>query len=167
MNIPLNIDWQQILLHLFNFAILAAGLYLLLYKPVKEFMDKRTDYYQKLDAEAKKNIQDAEGMKVDYENRLTLTEQEIAEKKTEADRELEQMKQQKLQEATEEAARIVSEARGKAKKEKEKLLADAGEQIADTAISAAKKLVKDTISQEQEKALFEDILKKAGESGGN
>ena len=24
-NIPLNIDWQQILLHLLNFAILAGG----------------------------------------------------------------------------------------------------------------------------------------------
>ena len=31
---PLNIDWQQILLHLLNFAILFAGLWLLLYKPV-------------------------------------------------------------------------------------------------------------------------------------
>ena len=30
MNIPLNIDWQQILLHLMNFVILAGGLYFLL-----------------------------------------------------------------------------------------------------------------------------------------
>ena len=41
MNIPLNIDWQQILLHLLNFVILAGGLYLLLYKPVKTVMEKR------------------------------------------------------------------------------------------------------------------------------
>ena len=46
MNIPLNIDWQQILLHLLNFVILAGGLYLLLYKPVKTFMEKRQLYYQ-------------------------------------------------------------------------------------------------------------------------
>ena len=45
MNIPLNIDWQQILLHLLNFVILAGGLYLLLYKPVKTFMEKRQQYY--------------------------------------------------------------------------------------------------------------------------
>ncbi|EET61141.1 hypothetical protein BRYFOR_06786 [Marvinbryantia formatexigens DSM 14469] len=167
MNIPLNIDWQQILLHLFNFAILAAGLYLLLYKPVKDFMEKRTEYYKKMDAEAKQGVRDAESMKAEYEKRLASTGQEIAGKKAEADRELEQMKQQKLKEASEEAERIVSEARVKAEKEKEKLLADAGEQIADTAIAAAKKLVKDTISQEQEKALFEEILKKAGESCGN
>lgn len=39
MNIPLNIDWQQILLHFFNFSILVGGLYLLLFKPVKRFME--------------------------------------------------------------------------------------------------------------------------------
>ena len=41
MNIPLNIDWQQILLHVLNFVILFGGLYFLLYKPVKNFMAKR------------------------------------------------------------------------------------------------------------------------------
>ena len=30
MGVPLNIDWQQILLHAFNLVILAGGLYLLL-----------------------------------------------------------------------------------------------------------------------------------------
>ena len=38
---PLNIDWQQILLHWMNLAILAGGLYFLLYKPVVDFMHKR------------------------------------------------------------------------------------------------------------------------------
>ena len=41
MNLPLNIDFQQILLHLLNFVILAGGLYLLLYKPVNKFIKKR------------------------------------------------------------------------------------------------------------------------------
>ena len=55
MGVPLNIDWQQILLHLFNFLILFGGLYLLLYRPVKAFMDKRTAYYADMDAEAKRS----------------------------------------------------------------------------------------------------------------
>ena len=42
---PLNIDFQQIFLHLFNFIILALGLYLLLYRPVVAFMDKRQAHY--------------------------------------------------------------------------------------------------------------------------
>ena len=56
MNIPLNIDWQQILLHLLNFVILAGGLYLLLYKPVKAFMEKRQAYYQEQDRQAAEKL---------------------------------------------------------------------------------------------------------------
>ena len=40
---PLHIDWQQILLHLLNFVIRFAGLWLLLYKPVRNFMPKRNE----------------------------------------------------------------------------------------------------------------------------
>ena len=47
---PLNIDWRQILLHLFNFCILAIALYFLLYKPVKNFMAKRSARYEEEDA---------------------------------------------------------------------------------------------------------------------
>lgn len=58
MNIPLNIDWQQILLHLFNFAILVGGLYLLLYNPVKNSSrrEKNTMYrwIRKLKAKGRK-----------------------------------------------------------------------------------------------------------------
>ena len=49
MNIPLNIDWQQIILHLLNFAILAGGLYFLLYHPVRKFMDQREEHYRQME----------------------------------------------------------------------------------------------------------------------
>ena len=44
--IPLNIDWRQILLHLFNLVILFLILYFLLYNPVKKFMEKRKKLYE-------------------------------------------------------------------------------------------------------------------------
>ena len=52
MQLPLNIDWQQILLHALNLVILVGGLYALLFKPVKKFMDQRTENYQKMKADA-------------------------------------------------------------------------------------------------------------------
>ena len=70
MGVPLNIDWQQILLHLFNFLILFGGLYLLLYRPVKAFMDKRTAYYADMDAEAKRKLADAERQEKQYQTHL-------------------------------------------------------------------------------------------------
>ena len=64
MNLPLNIDFQQIFLHLFNFAILAFGLYILLYKPVKDFLEKRQEHYEAMNAEAEAALEKAkESMK--------------------------------------------------------------------------------------------------------
>ena len=51
MGVPLNIDWQQILLHMFNLIILTGGLYFLLYQPVTAFMKKRQEYYAGLEAD--------------------------------------------------------------------------------------------------------------------
>ena len=70
MNIPLNIDWQQILLHLFNFSILAGGLYLLLYRPVKDFMRKREEYYQSMDEQARQDRASAQALQQEYQARL-------------------------------------------------------------------------------------------------
>jgi len=63
MNIPLNIDWQQILLHFFNFSILVGGLYLLLFKPVKSFMEKREKHYADMEAAAVAREKDTEALK--------------------------------------------------------------------------------------------------------
>ena len=60
MNIPLNIDIQQICLHLLNVAILTFGLYMLLYKPVKDFMEKREAYYRDMDDQANAKLAEAE-----------------------------------------------------------------------------------------------------------
>lgn len=80
MNIPLNIDWQQILLHLLNFVILAGGLYLLLYKPVKTFMEKRQQYYQEQDAKAAKTLADAEKTMAEVRQQLKNADADAAAK---------------------------------------------------------------------------------------
>ena len=84
MNVPLNIDWHQILLHLFNFTILAGGLYLLLYKPVKDFMDKRTAYYQGLEDAANEKLSHASALEADYQSRMDSAEDEITRMKAKA-----------------------------------------------------------------------------------
>ena len=60
---PLNIDPQQILLHLFNMVLLFGILYILLYKPVHDFMDKREEEYRQRDKSTKDALADAERLK--------------------------------------------------------------------------------------------------------
>ena len=126
MNIPLNIDWQQILLHLMNFVILAGGLYFLLYKPVKAFMDKRAAYYQEQADQAAQTTQAAQQLKADYEARLSAADDEIREEKKQAQKDAAAAAQQQLDAARAEAEKIVSDAQAMAERSREKIVRQAG-----------------------------------------
>ena len=47
----LGLEWQSIVLHLFNLIILTVGLYLLLFKPVKRMIKERQDKIRKIEKE--------------------------------------------------------------------------------------------------------------------
>ena len=141
MNIPLNIDWQQILLHLMNFVILAGGLYFLLYKPVKAFMDKRAAYYQEQADQAAQTTQAAQQLKADYEARLSTADDEIREEKKQAQKDAAAAAQQQLDAARAEAEKIVSDAQAMAERSREKIVRQAGQDVKDLAAEATEKLV--------------------------
>lgn len=138
---PLNIDWQQILLHLFNFVLLAGGLYILLFKPVKKFMDNRAKHYEELDNEAKDNLKAAEEKRELYESRLADVESEINEKRAKAAKESEQIATMQIQSAKDEAKQIVEKAKETAEHERSKIIKDAQVEITKLAIAATEKLV--------------------------
>ena len=48
MQLPLNIDWQQILLHALNLVILVGGLYALLFKEAGAVLDSARNRAQKI-----------------------------------------------------------------------------------------------------------------------
>ena len=131
MNIPLNIDWQQILLHLLNFVILAGGLYLLLYQPVKAFMEKRQAYYREQDAQAAKLLADAKQTAAEVQQKMKDADAAAADASI----------QQQLSEAQTQADRILADAHAAARREHDKLLDDAQKDLKDLAVTAAKKLV--------------------------
>ena len=143
MNIPLNIDWQQILLHLLNFTILFGILYFLLYKPVKDFMDKRTEYYKKQEKDIADRQKQAEESKEEYEKRLAEVQDEIDSRKAKAAEEAAAAGQEVLRQAGEEAKELVNKARIDGEREKEKILSGAKDEIAQMIETAAAKLASD------------------------
>ncbi|MEI3140314.1 MAG: ATP synthase F0 subunit B [Lawsonibacter sp.] len=84
MNIPLNIHWQQIILHLLNFAILAGGLYFLLYRPVRKFMDQREEHYRQMETEAQQRLDQAKKTEEAYHQQLKQADEEIRQEKAQA-----------------------------------------------------------------------------------
>lgn len=140
MNVPLNIDWQQILLHLLNFVVLFAILYFLLYSPVKRFMDKRQAHYKKLAEDAEENLQQSEELKKQYADKLQAAEAEIEEKQKAAYQAITEKNEKALLKAKEEAEQIVLDAHKKAENEHGQILENARKEIAEMVVEATEKM---------------------------
>lgn len=153
--VPLNIDWQQILLHLLNFAILFFVLYLVLYKPVKNFMDKRKAGYEEINENAKTNLAESEKIKAEYEAKLAEAESEAEEIKHKAYQEALEAAKKTTNEAHEQAALIVAKAQKQAQEEQKRIVAETSGQIEQLAKEAAKRAIFDSTSDAYDKFLNE------------
>ena len=145
-DIPLNIDWRQMLLHLLNLVILFLVLYFLLYNPVKKFIEQRKKHYEQLDEQTKQNLAEAEDKKAAYDELLNNADEEISTKKrlaindarTESERIIKTAEEESsaiLKKATEEAQKIKIMAKSEAMAELSDSISDAAMQKIDAACS--------------------------------
>ena len=137
---PLNIDWQQILLHWMNLAILAGGLYFILYRPVKKFIAKREDYYRDLEQQADDKIAQAEQFKAQYGEKLAAADEEIRQARAKAQQAAQQSAQEQLDQARAQAEHIVAQAHAQADRLKEQAVHDSQREIRRLAETATRRL---------------------------
>lgn len=162
MNIPLNIDWQQILLHMLNFIILATGLYLLLYNPIKTFMQKRKEHYEEIEKRTAEAEINAKNLEDEYKQRLENAEKEINLRLAEESKRIAEESEEKIKNTEAQAAKIIANARAEAKREHDKLLEDAQSEISDIVVSATEQLLAKDKTPETNKAIYEQFLSIAG-----
>lgn len=158
---PLNIDFQQIFLHLLNFTILFAILYFLLYTPVKNFMAKREEYYEQMDKEANTHLEDAVREKEEYTALRSSADAEINKEREKAHKELDQLYSIKVRQAEEDAAKILANARQDAEREKAQIINSAQAEISEMITAATEKIVLQSSASEA----FDQFLDAA--EGGN
>ena len=156
---PLNINFQQILLHMFNFVILAFGLYMLLYKPVVAFMKKREDHFADLEKQAQEAKSQAEATLAEYNAKL----EEIRQKNAAAAQEADRQRQERMQRAQADADKLLKNARGAAEQERNAMLEGAKKDIAQMVVSATGKLMDKENDPAFDKALYDSFLKAAQE----
>lgn len=141
MNIPLNINFQQILLHLLNFVILAGGLYFLLYGPVKKFMDGRQKHYSDLKSQTEDELAKAKALEQEYRERLSAADAEIAESKAEAGRAAAEISDKIIADAEKKKEEIIADGRAAAERERRRAVDDAREEIVGLAVAATEKMM--------------------------
>ena len=147
MGVPLNIDWQQILLHMFNFVLLTGGLYILLFKPVKSFIEKRQAGYEKQRADAAEAVKAAEARNAEVSRREAALEFEAmrksAHQKADAEREAVESA------ARGEAEKIIADARTQAELQRQRIIAEANREAAGIAREAIDKLFNERFPREK------------------
>jgi len=136
VNIPLNVDWQQILLHWMNLVILTGGLYFLLYKPVRQFMEKREAHYRERDEETQRKLEEAEQLKAAYQARLDGAEEEIRQTRAKAQAAV----QQSVEEQMAQARQIVARAQAEAASSRERVMRESQRELRELTAAAVKKL---------------------------
>ena len=141
MNIPLNIDWQQILLHFFNFSLLTGGLYLLLYRPVKDFMQKREQHYRELDDAARETTRGAEEKLKNADARLSALSDELKAQREASAKESAALCEQQRAEAKAQAEKILADARVEAERERRRIVDEANREAVAIAGNAMDKLL--------------------------
>lgn len=166
----LGFNIPALIAQLANFAILLIVFRLFLYKPLLRMLDER-----------KKRIQEGLEAADESKRQLSQTEQEVAKELAKA----REQGQTLIGEAQQMSQRIQAEARDAAKAEGEQLLerarteiqlerdaaiADLRREFADLTITAAERVIKQSLDKDQHRQLIEEVLAdapSAGSGGGN
>ena len=158
---PLNIDFVQVLLHLLNFVILAGGLTLLLYKPVRKFLDERRARFEALAEQNQAAREESERLQAAYATRLADAEAEIAAQREQAERESAEVARNYLDAAKTKAAAILANAEEEAESRRAQILDSAQTEIGELVIEATQKLLTDTADPARTAALYDEFLRRA------
>ncbi len=156
---PLNIDFLQVLLHMFNFVILVGALGFLLYNPVCKFMAERKEHFENLEKENAEAKAENEKLKDEYEKKLKQAQSEIEELKTTAQQEAADSARLYLDAAQRKASHIVSSAEKDAERRRETILDSTQTEVSELVLSATQKLLNDTSTPERDSALYDEFIR--------
>jgi F-type H+-transporting ATPase subunit b len=162
----IGIDWQVLLAQFVNFAILLGLLSVVLYKPMRRMLDERSN-------KIKESMEQAEQIK----EQMTKSEEQVKLQLDTARREGqdilaqaaqmgERLKEEAKGEARQEAEVIVARARTEIERERDQAIDEVKREFVDLAITAAEKVVNESLDREKHRRLIEEVLEQAPKREG-
>lgn len=157
----LGVNLPLLVAFVINFIVLFVLLRLFLYKPVLKMLDERA----KRTAEA---MEQAEATKKEFEQARAEVQKQIEKGRQEGQAFIaqamqvgERLKEESRQEATKQAQAIVDRTRSELETERDKIVGDLRREFVDIAISAAEKVIKETLDKEKHRKLIEETLRES------
>jgi F-type H+-transporting ATPase subunit b len=133
-----------------------------LFKPINEILEKRKNLADKEIREAREAKDEADSLKVQYEDSLTNAHAEAAQIVADAQKEAQSKADTLVHEAEAEAQSIKARAAADIEQEKKKAINEAKDEIGSLAMEIAGKVVEKEISESDHKKLIEDFISKVG-----
>lgn len=157
----LGVNLPLLVVFIINFIVLFVLLRLFLYKPVMKMLDERAK-------RTKDAMELAEATKKEFEQAKTEVQKQIEKGRLEAQAVItqamqvgERLKEESRQEATKQAQAIVDRTRSELETERDKIVGDLRREFVDIAISAAEKVIKETLDKEKHRKLIEETLRES------
>ena len=157
----LGINLPLLVVFVVNFIVLLVMLRLFLYKPVMKVLDERAK-------RAREAIELAEATKKEYDQAKDEVQKQIEKGRQEAQAIIgqamqvaERLKEESRQEAAKQAQVIVDRARSELEAERDKIVGDLRREFVDISISAAEKVIKETLNKEKHRKLIEETLRES------
>ncbi|MBR4719892.1 MAG: F0F1 ATP synthase subunit B [Lachnospiraceae bacterium] len=135
----------------------------LLFNPIHDMLKKRREKIQNDIDTARKDKEDADALKTEYEDKLKNADAEVDEILADARKRAAVNENNIIAEAKEEAARILKQAQAEAELEKEKAKDEIKKEMVQIASLMAGKVVGDRMDVTIQDALVEETLKEVGD----
>jgi F-type H+-transporting ATPase subunit b len=157
----LGVNLPLLFVFVVNFIVLFFLLRLFLYKPVMKMLDeraKRTKDAMELAEATKKEFEQA---KAEVQKQIEKGRQEAQAILAQAMQVGERLKEESRQEAQKQAQVIVDRTRSELEAERDKIVGDLRREFVDISISAAEKVIKETLDKEKHRKLIEETLQES------
>ncbi len=158
-----TIDPDTIILTLLNTMILFLVLKFLLFDKVNKVLEDRKNDISTAYDNADKAQAQAEKLQLEYADRISNAKEESAQIITEATKKAQVRSDEIIAEARSEASSIMDKAYVEIEREKKKAVNEIKDEITDIAFEAAKLVVEKEINQQDNERLIEEFINNVGE----
>ncbi len=157
----LGINLPLLVVFVINFIVLLILLRLFLYKPVLKMLDERARRTKEAMELAEATKKEYEQARVEVQRQIDQGRQEAQAIITQALQTGERLREESREEATKQAQAIIERTRAELESEREKLVDGLRKEFVEIAISAAEKVIRETLDKEKHRKLIEETLQQS------
>jgi F-type H+-transporting ATPase subunit b len=157
----LGVNLPLLVVFVINFIVLFVLLRLFLYKPVLKMLDERAKRTAESMEQAEATKKEYEQARVEVQKQMEKGRQEGQAFIAQAMQVGERLKEESRQEAQKQAQVIVDRTRTELEAERDKIVGDLRREFVNISISAAEKVIKETLDKEKHRKLIEETLRES------